>query len=67
MNICKLFYNGGSQAVRLPKEFQMRGEEVFARKIGDMVLLIPKKSLLKDWAQSLDGFEISVEKTGEQN
>jgi antitoxin VapB len=35
----KLFMNGRSQAVRLPKEFQMPGNEVFIRKEGNEVIL----------------------------
>lgn len=37
----KLFTNGGSQAVRLPKEFRFEGEEVTVRRLGRGVLLEP--------------------------
>ena len=37
----KLFRNGGSQAVRLPKEFHFVGTEVRVRRSGDGVLLEP--------------------------
>ena len=43
MRIAKLFKNGRSQAVRLPKEFRFKGDEVYIKKIGDLVVLIPKK------------------------
>ena len=39
----KLFKNGGSQAIRLPKEFRFRDGEVIAKKIGGVVYLIPKR------------------------
>ena len=39
----KLFQNGRSQAVRLPKEFRFDGDEVYIKKIDDLVILIPKK------------------------
>jgi antitoxin VapB len=39
----KLFKNGGSQAIRLPKEFRFRDGEVIAKKIGGGVYLIPKR------------------------
>ena len=39
----KLFMNGRSQAVRLPKEFRFRGDEVSIRKEGDRVILEPRK------------------------
>ena len=37
----KLFWNGRSQAVRLPKEFRFEGEEVEIRREGDAVILEP--------------------------
>ena len=39
----KLFKNGSSQAVRLPKECRFRGDEVIVKKFGDMVILVPKR------------------------
>jgi antitoxin VapB len=39
--IAKLFINGGSQAVRLPKEFRFEGEEVSVRRLGRGVVLEP--------------------------
>ena len=43
----KLFTHGGSQAVRLPKEFRFEGTEVRIRKEGDRVILEP---VATDWA-----------------
>ncbi len=42
MDTAKLFKNGRSQAVRLPKKYSLPGEEVFVRKIDGVVILIPK-------------------------
>lgn len=43
MTIAKLFMNGRSQAVRLPKEFRFEDEdEVMIKRMGDVVMLIPK-------------------------
>jgi antitoxin VapB len=39
--IAKLFINGGSQAVRLPKEFRFEGDEVRVRRLGQGVVLEP--------------------------
>lgn len=41
MITAKLFMNGRSQAVRLPKAFRFEGNEVFIKKIGNSVVLIP--------------------------
>lgn len=49
----KLFWSGRSQAVRLPKEFRMDGEEVRIRKQGTSVVLEP---VATDWAW-LDAIE----------
>ena len=37
----KLFMNGRSQAVRLPKEFRFQGSEVAIRREGDSIILEP--------------------------
>ncbi len=43
MTTAKLFQNGQSQAVRLPKEFRFDNmKEVFIKKVNGMVVLIPK-------------------------
>lgn len=39
--IAKLFQNGGSQAVRLPKDFRFEGSEVRIRKENDKVIIEP--------------------------
>jgi antitoxin VapB len=38
----KIFQNGQSQAVRLPKEFRFNDTEVFIKKSGNVVSLIPR-------------------------
>jgi antitoxin VapB len=43
MATAKLFMNGRSQAVRLPREFRFRGREVRIRREGDAVVLEPMK------------------------
>jgi antitoxin VapB len=43
MKTAKLFLNGRSQGVRLPREFRFEGDHVFIKKVGDGVLLLPAK------------------------
>lgn len=50
----KLFANGRSQAVRLPKEFRMPGSEVLVRREGDRIILEP----LRDEAVDAIGWPI---------
>ena len=40
----KIFQNGRSQAVRLPKEFRLKGNMVKIKKEGDRVILEPFES-----------------------
>jgi antitoxin VapB len=42
MKMAKLFLNGRSQAVRLPKEFQFPGNEVCIARLDNVVILFPK-------------------------
>lgn len=44
LKTAKLFMHGGSQAVRLPKEFRFEGTEVTVRRVGDAVVLEPLRS-----------------------
>ena len=41
MDSAKIFANGQSQAVRLPKEYRLPGNEVGITRLGEMVILVP--------------------------
>lgn len=56
MKTAKLFRNGRSQAVRLPKEYRLTGKDVYIRKIDQMILLLPKKASWGPLIKSLDKF-----------
>lgn len=56
MMTAKLFQNGRSQAVRLPKEFRFNGDEVVINKIGDIVILMPKENKWSGFLNSLELF-----------
>jgi antitoxin VapB len=56
MDTAKLFINGKSQAVRLPKEYRFEGEDVYIRKIGEVVYLFPKTSAWEVFMNGLNGF-----------
>jgi antitoxin VapB len=42
--MAKIFMNGASQAVRLPKEFRFDSDEVCVKRVGKAVLLFPKEA-----------------------
>lgn len=56
MLTAKLFTNGSSQAVRLPKEFRFTGNEVYAQKIGDTVMLVPKEKAWETFMEGINSF-----------
>jgi antitoxin VapB len=49
MKTAKLFQNGRSQAVRLPKEFRFKGKEVYIHREGSRVILSEKPSSWDDF------------------
>lgn len=55
MMTAKLFENGRSQAVRLPKEYRFNGDEVAINKVGDIVILMPKEN---KWSAFLNSLEL---------
>jgi antitoxin VapB len=54
METAKVFTNGRSQAIRLPKEYRFNEKDVYIKKIGRRVLLIPKSDLWKIFLSGLD-------------
>jgi antitoxin VapB len=56
MKTAKLFKNGESQAVRLPKEFRFSGDEVFIKRAGNAVVLFPTVRSWDVLLESLDKF-----------
>ena len=57
--IAKIFKNGQSQAVRLPKEFRFENqEELFVKKVEDGIILLPKndKSVWDNMFDRLEEF-----------
>lgn len=59
----KLFWNGRSQAVRLPKEFRFRGDEVLVRREGDAVILepVPRREWPKGYWRRVDDLRKGVD------
>jgi antitoxin VapB len=57
MDTAKLFKNGRSQAVRLPKQYAFSGDEVYVTKVNGVVMLVPKgKGAWKPLLDSLSMF-----------
>ena len=56
MLTAKIFENGRSQAVRLPKECRFDTDEVMVRKMGDIVMLIPKDTKWELFTEAISEF-----------
>ncbi|MCP5101681.1 MAG: antitoxin [Chloroflexi bacterium] len=56
MKTAKLFRNGQSQAVRLPKEFRFEGKEVYIKRVGNAVVLLPFADAWDTLFESLEMF-----------
>jgi antitoxin VapB len=52
----KVFKSGNSQAIRIPKEYQVDAEEVFINKIGNTIIISPKNDPWRIFKESLDDF-----------
>ena len=69
MQTAKLFKNGQSQAVRLPKAFRFEGRSVYIHRIGDYVVLMPEHNPWRTMFEAADQFSddfMAVREQGEQ-
>ncbi|MBI5782829.1 MAG: AbrB/MazE/SpoVT family DNA-binding domain-containing protein [Gammaproteobacteria bacterium] len=66
MHTAKLFANGKSQAVRLPKEFRFEGNEVVVKRLGSAVLLFPARYNAKELKSILDSLDPDFQITRDQ-
>ncbi|MBN1907202.1 MAG: AbrB/MazE/SpoVT family DNA-binding domain-containing protein [Deltaproteobacteria bacterium] len=58
MDTAKLFINGRSQAVRLPKTYRFEGKEVYIKKVSQGILIIPKdSSVWSVWEENLKKYD----------
>ena len=60
--LAKVFQNGRSQAIRLPKEFRVDTKEVYIEKIGDSIIITPKREsrwdMMRVALKNMEEFEI---------
>ena len=64
MLTAKVFKNGGSQAIRLPKECRISSDEVMVNKIGDIVILLPKQNNWDSFMKAIEMFSDDFMKDG---
>ena len=56
MDTAKLFINGNSQAVRLPKNYRFNGDEVGIKRIGNITVLFPIDLVWETFMEGLNSF-----------
>jgi len=56
MQSTKVFTSDNSQAIRLPKEYQVKEKELYIKKIGSTIILFPKKNPWEAFERSLSEF-----------
>ncbi len=56
METAKVFMNGRSQAVRLPRDCRFGTSEVYVKRVGEMVVLVPKSRAWDVFMSGLEGF-----------
>ena len=56
MNTAKIFTNGRSQAIRLPKEYRFKDDEVYINKIDDIVVIMPKNKKMASLMNTINKF-----------
>jgi antitoxin VapB len=66
MKTAKIFRSGNSQAVRIPKEFQLEGDEVEIQRRGSVLVLRPRRKSWKALLQSLQKFSDDFMENGRE-
>ena len=66
MDTAKLLKNSNEQTLVLPEEYQFSGDEVYLKKIGNVLILIPKDNPWQSLFESLILFSEDVLESREQ-
>ena len=56
MQIVKIIKNGGSQAIRLPRLYRIKGKEAYVKKVPEGILLMEKNDLWAAFEKCLEDF-----------
>jgi antitoxin VapB len=56
LDTAKIFKNGKSQAIRIPKAYRLKGKEANITQIGDALIILPKKDAWDTFLDGLNGF-----------
>lgn len=56
METARVFENGRSQAVRLPKKYRFTTDEVVVQRLGSSIVLTPKEKIWESFVSGINGF-----------
>lgn len=56
MEIARVFENGRSQAIRLPKKFRFDVDEVIVQRLGKAVVLVPQNTVWDTFMNGINDF-----------
>lgn len=56
MQTVKIIKNGGSQAIRLPRLYRMKGKEAYVKKVPEGILLMEKTDIWTSFEKCLENF-----------
>lgn len=63
MQTVKIIKNGGSQAIRLPRLYRIKGKEAYVKKVPEGILLMEKNDLWTAFEKCLGDFPADFLKT----
>lgn len=64
MEIAKVFENGRSQAVRLPKKFRFDVDEVIVQRLGNAIMLVPDNMIWETFLNGINSFSEDIFENG---
>lgn len=67
MPTAKVFKHGNSQAVRLPKDFRVEGDEVEVSRVGRVIILRPKRISYEDALAAVARFKGRLERSQDRD
>ena len=56
MKTAQIFQDGQNQAVRLPEDFHLPGQQVYIKKVGNVIVLLPTEDPWRIFFDSLNQF-----------
>ncbi len=66
MDIIKVERSGDRQFINIPAKYELKEKEVYIKKVGESLVILPKHKLTKDWFENLNNFSDDFMKDREQ-